>query len=126
MRAKIAAVGSLNVWFSIITVYEKLFNGLLPELNKVMNKRESVRQFDAIIALLDEIAKWQILPFTAKDYENFKDIYSVVKKAPMDCRIAGTAKTRGWIVVTHNNSDFDVIQKRTTVKVEDWSIVPPT
>ena len=80
VRAKIAAVGSLNVWFSIITVYEKLFNGLLPELNKVMNKRESVRQFDAIIALLDEIAKWQILPFTAKDYENFKDIYSVVKK----------------------------------------------
>ena len=131
VRAKIKAVGQHSVWFSIITAYEKL-GGILPEIRKSLNPRDTMEaprqmmEFAALNKLLDTLCGSQIVPFTEEDYETYKDIIGVVKKAPLGCRIAASAKRRDWTVVTHNNADFDVIKNRAAVKVEDWSIVPPT
>ena len=94
--------------------------------DKINTKGESLA-FQSLIEHIDKLSKFQILPFTDQDYENFKAIYSEVKKAPMDCRYAACAKSReGWKVITHDKKDFSVIKDRCGVEYEDWSIADPS
>ena len=112
------------MWLSAIAVYEKLINGVLPTFKKTLNTKDEVLGFQTLQYHVEKLATFQILPFTAQDYEHFKDIYNAVKKAPMDCRYAASAKSREWIVVTHDQKDFSVIKDRCGVDYEDWSVAP--
>jgi predicted nucleic acid-binding protein len=122
---KLEAVDKDTVWLSVITVYEVILHGIIPELKGSLNSPREVRVFDTLIRLQQKLAEFQILPFTDTDYENFKSIYQSVKKAPMDCRNAASAVTRNWKVVTHNAKDFQRIHDACGVEVIDWSIAPP-
>jgi predicted nucleic acid-binding protein len=124
VESKIREKGKHNVWLSAIAVYEKLINGVLPTFKKTLNTKDEVLGFQTLQYHVEKLATFQILPFTAQDYEHFKDIYNAVKKAPMDCRYAASAKSREWIVVTHDQKDFSVIKDRCGVDYEDWSVAP--
>jgi predicted nucleic acid-binding protein len=131
VEAKIASVGKDNVWFSVITAWEKL-NGLNREIGRLLNPRdpkEALRQtleFETLKTLIAKLCDSQLVSFTDEDYEVYKQIFREVNKAQLDCRIAASAKRRDWTVITHNSSDFDVIRRKAGVKVDDWSIIPPT
>lgn len=123
--AKIHAIGDTNVWFSIVTVYEKLFIGLLPALKDSLNKQNEVRSWTDAHVLMARFANSQIVEFTQRDYERYKLVYTEIKKAPMDCRIAASALTRGWTVASFDKKDFHLIKKRIPdLLFEDWSIKP--
>ncbi len=121
---KIAEKGKHNVWLSVITVYEKIFNGIIPVLSKSLNKPEEVTHFGTMVVLMEKISEFQILPFTETDYSEFKKIYNAVGKAALDCRLAASAKTRNWTVVTHDSKDFSRIKAKSGVEYEDWSVTP--
>jgi predicted nucleic acid-binding protein len=121
--AKINSIGDANVWLSIVSVHEKLFNGLLPALNGSLGKKNEVRSWQDAHCFMKRFAEAQILEFTQADYEQFKIIYVEVKKAAMDCRIAASALTRGWTVASFNATDFQLIKSRVpSFRFEDWSI----
>jgi predicted nucleic acid-binding protein len=125
--AKIRTIGETNVWFSIVTVHEKLFNGYIPALNNSLNKRNEVRAWHDVKVLMDRFRNSQILEFTQADYDKYKEVYGTVKKAPMDCRIAASALSRDWIVASFNAADFNLIKSRiSALKFEDWSIAETT
>ena len=124
VESKLKAVDKHLVWLSVITVYEIMYHGIVPELKYTLNSKREAKTFDTMIRLQEKLSEFQILPFTEQDYENFKIIYNDVKKAPMDCRIAACAKSRNWTVVTHNSKDFSLIKQRCGVEYEDWSITP--
>jgi predicted nucleic acid-binding protein len=127
--AKIREVGPDNVWFSVITAYEKI-RGVLPEISNFLNppkKNLAPKQllgFQALQTLTTKLCESKILPFTEADYAHYESIFGVIKNAPLDCRIAASARQRGWVVVTRNKKDFERI-KQTGVKVEYWTD-PPT
>ncbi len=127
---KIHEVGDDQVWFSIITAYEKI-KGVLPEITNFLNppkKNLAPKQllgFEALQTLIAKLCQSQILPFTDADYTHYESIYGEVGDAALDCRIAASARRRGWVVVTRNKKDFERI-KRTGVKVEYWADPPTT
>jgi predicted nucleic acid-binding protein len=127
--AKINEVGQLNVWFSAVTAYEKL-KGAIPEIANNLNPRDpadapkQLDGFKALLTLLEKFKGSQLLPFTPDDFGRYQEVFKAVKKSPMDCRIAASALTRGWTVVTRNAADFEVIKKRAGVKVEYWADAP--
>jgi predicted nucleic acid-binding protein len=123
--AKIHAIGDEKVWFSIVTVHEKLFNGLLPALNTSLGKKNEVRCWQDAHAYMSKFSASQILEFTQADYDRFKMVYTAVGKAPLDCRIAASALTRGWTVASFNSTDFNLIKSRVpNLLFDDWSIRP--
>ena len=128
--AKINEVGQSNVWFSVITAYEKL-DGLLAEIRRLLNPRNQslaphqVEEFEALITLLGKLSDSQILPFTGTDFEHYRSIFAVLRKAPLDCRIGASARSRNWIVVTRNKADFGPIRDRAGVRVEYWADPQP-
>lgn len=124
VRDKIREKGEHNVWLSVIAVYEKLVGGVLPTLKNTLNTKDEALGFQTLMEHVQRLAEFQILPFTEQDVANYKIIYSVVKKAPMDCRYAASAKSRNWIVITHDSKDFSRIKSKTGVEYEDWSVVP--
>lgn len=114
------------MWLSVIAVYEKLIHGVLPTFKSTFNPPREVLGFQTLIEHAQKLSEFQVLPFTEEDYANFKLIYNDVKKAPMDCRYAACAKSRGWKVITHDRKDFAIIKSRCGVDYEDWSIIPPS
>ena len=110
------------MWLSVVAVYEKLVRGVMPAFGRELNTKKEPLAFQTLIEHVQKLSAFQLLPFTEQDYENFKLIYNVVKKAPMDCRYAACAKSRNWTVITHDKKDFSVIEQRCGVKYEDWSI----
>lgn len=125
VKFKIREKGEHNVWLSVIAVYEKLVRGVLPALGSQLKTRDEVLGFKTLIEHVQKLSEFQILPYTEQDFENFRAIFNDVKKAPMDCRYAACAKSRGWKVITHDKKDFSIIKDRCGVEYEDWSIVPP-
>jgi predicted nucleic acid-binding protein len=127
IRARIKSIGDRNVWFSIITVHEKFVHGYLEAIRRALNKPKEVRAWHDAKRLMDELQGSQILEFTNADYARFKEVYTTVRKAPMDCRIAASALSRDWIVVSFNRADFHLIKSRVpALKFEDWSIAEAT
>jgi predicted nucleic acid-binding protein len=125
VRDKIREKGEQNVWLSVIAVYEKLVNGVLPTFKNTLNTEDEPLGFQTLTEHVDKLSKFQILPFTENDYLSYQEVLSAVRKAPMDCRYAACALTRDWTVITHDSKDFSRIHDRTGVKYEDWSIIPP-
>jgi predicted nucleic acid-binding protein len=126
IRAKIRTIGDDNVWFSIITVHEKFVHGYLEAIRRALNKPAEVRAWQDARLFLDRFREAQILEFTDADYQTYKQIVGVVKKAPMDCRIAASALSRDWTAATFNKTDFHLIKSKVpALKFEDWSTVPP-
>lgn len=125
MRARIRAIGEDNVWFSVITVYEKLYHGYFPAIKNGLNKPIEVRRWLDAQRMVDHFCKSQIVAFTDADYEQYKVIVGLVKKAPMDCRIAASALSRDWTAASYNRADFHLIKSRVpNLKFEDWSTAP--
>jgi predicted nucleic acid-binding protein len=125
IRAKIKAIGDHNVWFSIITVHEKFVHGYLEAIRRALNKPKEVEAWRAAWRLMDELQGSQILEFTDADYKRFKEVYTTVRKAPMDCRIAASALSRNWVVASFDRADFHLIKRKVPdLKFEDWSINP--
>jgi predicted nucleic acid-binding protein len=122
-KNKLVTVDDRNVWVSVVTVYELLIVGIVPAISSRLNTPQLVLAFNALIQFLEDISDYQVLPYTEADQEYFRNIPPNVKRqGPLDCRIAASAVSNGFIVVTRNTDDFD----GTGATYEDWTAVPLT
>jgi predicted nucleic acid-binding protein len=74
--------------------------------------------YQALHTFLQDLRDYNILPFTPEDQERYLTIPRKLRsKRPRDCRIAASAMTRGFYVVTYNTAHFQEIGTRT----ETWA-----
>jgi predicted nucleic acid-binding protein len=119
LQNRLEAVDDNDIWVSVVTVYELLIVGIVNGLNRRLNTPQAPLAFYALIQCLEDIAEYQILPYTDEDDEYFRALPANVKRqGPLDCRIASSAVSNNYLVVTNNTDDFD----GTGARCEDWTI----
>jgi predicted nucleic acid-binding protein len=118
IKAKLATVDDRDIWVSVVTIYEILVEGIAPAIHQRINDPKAVLAFDALIKFLNDVSEYQVLPYTDEDNEYFKNIPAKIKrKGPLDCKIAASAVTNNFVVITRNTSDF----QGTGARCEDWT-----
>jgi predicted nucleic acid-binding protein len=122
LKAKLEKVDDQDIWVSVVTIHELLVEGIAPAIKERINSPKAVLAFNALIKFLDDISEYQILPYTDKDDAYFRSIPAKIKrKGSLDCKIASSAVSNNFIVVTINTDDF----KGTGAKCEDWTSNAP-
>ena len=122
LRNRLEAVDDRDIWVSVVTVYELLIVGIVRALSQRLNTPQAPLAFNALIQFLEDISDYQVLPYTDEDDEYFRALPANVKRqGPLDCRIASSAVSKDYLVVTVNIDDF----VRTGARVADWTLAPP-
>jgi predicted nucleic acid-binding protein len=81
LKGRLEAVDDKDIWVSVVTVYEILIVGIVPAINRRLNTPQAPLAFDALNQFLDDIADYQILPYTYDDDEYFRVLPAHVKRA---------------------------------------------
>jgi tRNA(fMet)-specific endonuclease VapC len=107
-----------NLFISLITI-EEIMRGALGEVNRLRKSSSVVQAYQDLGNLFEALHCFQVLPYTEAADQIYRAMTNEQKRVgTQDCRIAATAMSMGYIVVTANVSDF---QKIGTVIVEDWT-----
>lgn len=113
-----------EMWISVVTAEELIAWGF----NQVRNSRKQkfphiIRVYQILFDRINDLKELQILPFDEAAYREFIAIPAEVQKVigTNDRRIAATALSRGFTVVTHNVQHFSLVPR---LRVEDWAAAP--
>ncbi|RUT09905.1 hypothetical protein DSM106972_004000 [Dulcicalothrix desertica PCC 7102] len=107
-----------SIFVSIITV-EEIIQGLLAIIQKSRQKSSVINAYQEFEELFEALHRFQILPYTSEAEQIYQSLSPKVKRVgTQDCRIAATACSKGYIVVTANVGDFERIG---IVSIEDWT-----
>jgi predicted nucleic acid-binding protein len=107
---QLSAVDRDTVYISAISLHEMIVMGLCPQIPQRLNTPTSVRNLRFLTDLIPKLAAYQVLHYTEDDEEYFeRRISAAAKRAgPMDCRIAASAISHDYIVVTEDDEAFDL------------------
>jgi tRNA(fMet)-specific endonuclease VapC len=121
LMSKIRTVKQRDQHISLVTVYE-LIKGRLSGLSKA-NQRypEILRHYHYFEEILEELRKWQMLPYDEAAEREFQKIPGNVRCGLNDKRIAATALANNFTLVTANVQDFEDIPN---LRIEDWTARP--
>ncbi len=107
-----------DVWLSSVAAEESL-QGALSLINWSRDKPTSPDAHDFLTRLLSALCEYQVCPYDDDAAHIFASFPAQVKRiGTQDCRIAASAISRGWVVITANRKDFSKIPG---VQSEDWS-----
>lgn len=102
-----------DVFISAISAYELIGIGVVPEINRTINSSDAAKNLLALTTLVDKLSDFQTLPFTKDDHTLFVSIEAAIKrKGVMDARIAASALSNDFIVVTEDEEVFDLAGAR--------------
>lgn len=117
---KILTTPPEQIFISVITV-EEILQGALGSIQRVRKKSSVINAYQSFEELFKALHLFQILPYTSEAEQIYQSLSTKIKRVgTQDCRIAAIARSKGYIVVTANFSDFEKIG---IVQVEDWTIV---
>jgi len=106
------------IFISIITV-EEIIQGALATIQKMRQKLAVKDAYKYFEKLFEALHSFQILSYTNDAELIYQSLPSRVKRiGTQDCRIAATACSKGYIVVTANVVDFEKIG---IVQIQDWT-----
>lgn len=109
LEKKLRKIAPERVHISTVTLYE-LYYGAFKSQRPAHN-----------VALIDEL-KFQVLELGEQDAKESGEIRAYLTRkgmpiGPYDLLLAGQARTKGLVLVTHNTKEFSRIPK---LQVEDW------
>jgi predicted nucleic acid-binding protein len=118
LRNRLAEIADDDVWVSVVTVYEILIKGIVPTFRDRLNTPQAVLAFKALSDFLEDLSDFQILPYTEQDDERFLALPARIRQqqGPNDCRIAASAVSNDYTVITRNARDFE----GTGARCENW------
>ncbi|MDQ2687808.1 MAG: PIN domain-containing protein [Armatimonadota bacterium] len=109
VRTRIEQTADVDVWLSSIAAEEAL-RGALAVINWNRDKPGLPNANDFLTRLLRFQGGFQIHPFDERAAVVYVSLTAKIKRVgSQDCRIAASAISRGWIVVTANQKDFSRI-----------------
>ena len=105
-----------RVLVSIIVV-EEMVRGVLSTLNENMRRPQVTRHYEFLRRLMSDLTALPILEYDNAAEAIYQDFPPAVKRIGLrDCRIAASAMSRQYIVVTRNIEDF----RNIGVPCENW------
>lgn len=113
------SAGVSRVFVSAVTV-EEILRGALAAIRSAQSARGDVpRAYRAFVDIFEDLHTFNILSFEDRDEAAYGKLSATTKRlGSNDCRIAATAITRDYAVVTRNTSDFSLIPG---ARCEDWT-----
>lgn len=107
-----------QIFISVITV-EEIIQGALASIQKVRQKPSVMDAYRYFEELFSALNYFQILPYTNEAEAIYQSLSSKIKRiGTQDCRIAAVARSKEYILVTANVSDFEKIGN---LEIEDWT-----
>ena len=100
---------------------EEMLQGALGEINngRTLPRVGITRPSEGLVRLIENLAKFAILPYTDEAEQYYRSLYAAVKRiGKRDARIAAHALTTDLIVVTCNTAHFQAVPG---LRLEDWS-----
>jgi tRNA(fMet)-specific endonuclease VapC len=107
-----------NIFISIITI-EEILRGALAAIQKQRKTLAVINVYQQFEELSKALQSFQVLPYTIESEHIYQSLPTKVKRiGTQDCRIAATACSKGYTLVTVNVFDFKRIG---IAPVEDWT-----
>jgi tRNA(fMet)-specific endonuclease VapC len=107
-----------RLFISLLTV-EEIMRGALASINRFRQGTDVTRAYKEFGDLFAALHRFQILPYTDEAEQIYQAMNPNQKRVgTQDCRIAATALSLEFVVITANSADF---QKIGMVAVEDWT-----
>lgn len=93
--------------------------GVLAELRRKERTSKVTQHYEFLRNLISDLNKFQILPYDNHAEAIYQTMSPAIKRiGTKDCRIAASAISRNFTVITRNVDDF----RRIGAKCEDWTI----
>ena len=104
------------LYISVIVAHE-MIRGVLVELSKNERSRHVSRHYEFLRNVIGDISRFQILLYDDEAERIFQAFPPAVKRIGIkDCRIAASALSRNFTVITRNGDDFE----QTGARYENW------
>jgi tRNA(fMet)-specific endonuclease VapC len=119
LRQKVLGQPAENLCISIVTV-DELLRGMLALVADARSKTPLPQRYALLHKLFAALAKFNVAPYDDAAHAVFERIpVRVRQRHPKDCRIAAIALSRGMVIVTSNQSDF---QQISGAQLVDWML----
>ncbi|MBI3652340.1 MAG: type II toxin-antitoxin system VapC family toxin [Acidobacteria bacterium] len=97
----------------------ELMRGTLEVVKRNEGAGKLVRGYEVLTKLLDNLVRFQILPFDEEAEKIYRAMSPQTKRlGTKDCQLAATALALNFTVITRNTRDF---QRTPNVKFADWT-----
>ncbi len=119
LRDRLAGVEADDIFVAIISFHEQIM-GWNASLQRARRVAGVVQGYARMARVMEYFSTMQVLPFdaaAANEFENFRR--QRIRVGAMDLRIAATALSRNYIVLTRNFADFEKVPG---FQFEDWTI----
>lgn len=119
LEARILETDDSLIWISVVTAEESI-RGAFKVIQNNQNTPRVTLGYDFLSKALYALGLYQILPFDADAFAAFQNIPIEIRRAigTRDSRIAASALSRGFTVITRNLEDF---QRVPGLNCEDWT-----
>lgn len=110
-----------KLFVSIVTIEENLRGRLdyVRKCEQAKNQKGLSESYDLLQRTIEQVTQFQVAPVDEAALAIYQTYpASVLRVGKQDCKIAATAASRGWIVITRNARHFD----RIGVAHEDWTV----
>jgi len=119
LEGRLARVSRPNLFLSIVSLHEQAL-GAHNYIARARRPDAVARGYRLFERLLTDFAARNVLPYDEKTAIAFEDLRAArVRIGTMDLRIAATALTNGFTVLTRNTVDFAAVPG---LSVEDWTV----
>lgn len=104
------------LYISVVVAHE-MIRGVLEGLSKNERTPLVTRHYDFLRNVIGDVSRFQILPYDDEAERIFQAFPPAVKRiGTKDCRIAASALSRNFTVITRNTDDF----QQTGARCENW------
>ena len=118
LTRRVLRISAHQIWISIITVKEAI-GGVLALIDNPKRSAMAAQDCDFLRRLMRDLTDFQILPYDEAAGRIFAGMTAAEKRVGgNDCKIAASAMSRNFTVVTRNMKDFAQIHG---VRCEDWT-----
>jgi predicted nucleic acid-binding protein len=119
LAAKILQTDENQIWISVVTAEESI-RGALKLIKDYHATSRVTLGYRMLSKIIFALGQYQILPFDESAYEAFEKIPREVRRAigTRDSRIAASALSKGFTVVTRNTEHFAMVSG---LKCDDWT-----
>jgi tRNA(fMet)-specific endonuclease VapC len=123
LEARILETDDSLIWISVVTAEESI-RGAFKLIKDNQNTQRVTLGYNFLSKTLYALSQYQILPFDNAAFDAFQAIPIEVRRAigTLDSRIAASALSRDFTVITRNLRHF---QQVPGLKCEDWTIPNP-
>lgn len=117
LKAAISVSADPRVVVSVVSIEEQ-FRGWMTEVARHRDVHKQIAAYDRLIALLDLLKSWEVVPFDDRSADEFKKLRQQrVRIGTQDLKIAAIALANDALLLSANLREFRAVPQ---LRVENW------